>query len=162
MLRLCGKKLLSFLCNAILYFIVYFLSSLTWFNLIRLILPNEIAQYVVLMVVPLLIVLLFVYRRRARNRELKRNYVAARREDPVRNTPWRALLHSEDFHAELITFGSLVLIVCVLYSLIGSDAPWYVDLLPTTILFTEAMTVFAVLDGLNRLAVYRRWQRDMI
>ena len=162
MVRLCTKKLLSFLGCTALYFVAYYLSFVSWINILRLITQNEVVQLLALLLVPLLIVWLAVILGRRGKTHLRRIYVAARREDPRHNTNLRLLLRSDHYRAELITFGTLVLIFTAIFSLFLSDAPWSADLLPASILFIEATVVFAVLDGLNWLAVFRHWQKDMI
>ncbi len=156
------KKLFSLAIGALaLYGITWVYSYVfgSFFGFFK----HPVARLFISVGIPLIIMLHFIRRRRRENQPMRRWYLGTfdrAAAHPLRDD-LRVMWSSADFRAELLSFGTVVLLYNILQiSLI--EAVFAVRLLSAIALFCLFEGLYAVIDGICWLVVYRTWRRDAV
>lgn len=159
MIKLYFKKLLSMLLCIGLFFVIYYLGSgalMTLSNFFK----NPIVRYSILFGIPVMIIIALIFKRRLENAQGKREYLKNRRErgEGLKNE-WLYLLGLPDFRAEAAAFATALLPFLIAVG-IGSDAPFWADLLAGAVLFCLLEGVLLALDFSLWLTVHIKWVKQ--
>ena len=159
MRKLYFKKLFSILGHLALCLIIYCIG----FSLLTLVanfFKNHFVRLGIGFGIPLVLVLIRVYRRRLENQEMRRTYLSeANRERLVWREEWQRLCKFPHFLAELLAFASMDLVFTIIVAFIVTG-PWWVYLLVAAIYFLAPCILYFIIDFALWIMVHNAWRKD--
>ena len=119
-----------------------------------------IIRYGILFGIPAFIILMIIYKHRIEKHEFRRSYLKSiGRERLTLKKELLYLLKFDDFLAETYSFATIIFPFVIAIA-IGSQAPWYADILAGIIVFSVILGLFASLDFLFWMIVHTKWRKD--
>ena len=116
MRKLYFKKLISILGHLALCLIIYWLG-ITFISIIANFFKNWFVRFCIGFGIPLTLVLIRVFNRRADNQEMRRAYLAeANRERLVFGEEWHRICNFSHFRAEVLAFATIAFVATVVFS----------------------------------------------
>ena len=159
MRKLYFKKLISIFGHFSLCLIIYFIGF-SILSLIANFFKNWFVRLCIGFGIPLVLVLIRVFNRRADNQEMRRAYLAdANRERLVLGEEWHRICKFPHFRAEVLAFATLdfVFTVLIAFSLI---APWWFYIWVAFICLVVPCAIFFAIDFALWLKVHNTWRKD--
>jgi hypothetical protein len=159
MRKLYFKKLISIFGHFALCLIIYFIGF-SILSLIANFFKNWFVRLCIGFGIPLVLVLIRVFNRRADNQEMRRAYLAdANRERLIFGEEWHRICKFPHFRAEVLAFATLDFVITVLieFSLI---APWWFYIWVALICLVVPCAIFFAIDFALWLKVHNTWRKD--
>ena len=159
MRKLYFKKLISILGHFALCLTIYFIGF-SILSLVANFFKNWFVRLCIGFGIPLILVLIRVFNRRADNQELRRAYLAdANRERLIFGEEWHRICKFFHFRAEVLAFATIAFIVTavVCFMLI---APWWFEIYVIAIFFVVPCVLFFIGDFALWLKVHNTWRKD--
>ncbi len=159
MRKLYFKKLISILGHSALCLVIYIIGF-SILSLVANFFKNYFIRLCIAFGIPLILVLIRVFNRRADNQEMRRAYLAdANRERLIFREEWHRICKFSHFRAEVLAFASLAFIITIIIAfwVIG---PWWVYILIALIDLIAPCVLFFVIDFALWLKVHNTWRKD--
>ena len=159
MRKLYFKKLMSILGHFALCLAIYFIGF-SILSLVANFFKNWFVRLCIGFGIPLVLVLIRVFNRRADNQEMRRAYLAdANRERLIFGEEWHRICKFSHFRAEILAFATIAFIVTavVCFMLI---APWWFEIYVIAIFFVVPCVLFFIGDFALWLKVHNTWRKD--
>ena len=159
MRKLYFKKLISIFGHFSLCLIIYFIGF-SILSLVANFFKNWFVRLCIGFGIPLVLVLIRVFNRRADNQEMRRAYlVDANRERLIFGEEWHRICKFPHFRAEVLAFATLDFVITVLleFSLI---APWWFYIWVALICLVVPCAIFFAIDFALWLKVHNTWRKD--
>lgn len=159
MRKLYFKKLISILGHLALCLVIY-LIGLSIISLIANFFKNWFVRFCIGFGIPLTLVLIRVFNRRADNQEMRRAYLAdANRERLVFKEEWYRICKFPHFLAEVLAFATIAFVVTVVVCFMLM-APWWFYIYIAAIFFVVPSMLFFIGDFALWLKVHDTWRKD--
>lgn len=159
MRKLYFKKLISILGHFALCLAIYFIGF-SILSLVANFFKNRFVRLCIGLGIPLALVLIRVFNRRADNQEMRRAYLAdANRERLIFGEEWHRICKFSHFQAEVLAFASLALMITIVtaFEILG---PWWVYIVIVLIDFIVPCAIFFAIDFALWLKVHNTWRKD--
>ena len=159
MRKLYFKKLISILGHLAMCLIIYWLG-ITFISIIANFFKNWFVRFCIGFGIPLTLVLIRVFNRRADNQEMRRAYLAeANRERLAFGEEWHRICKFPHFRAEVLAFATIAFVATIVFSFFVI-APWWFYILIALIGFVAPCVLFFIGDFALWLKVHDTWRRD--
>ena len=159
MVKLYFKKLGLMFFYVFLVFFIYYIG----FGLLKTIanfFELPIIKYGVLFGVPTAIILISIYRHRIEKNEFRRSYLESTdKEKLILKNELRYMLKFDDFLAEMYSFATIIFPFVIAIG-VGSQAPWYADIIAGILVFGVFLGFLFVLDFAFLIIVHMKWRKD--
>ncbi len=160
MLKLYFKKLFSMLLDMVIVIIVYNMFFNLTYTLSNFFVEQK-AKNVVLFGIPFIIMLIVIHGMRLRNGEKRRLYLNSVGEAKLNfKSELRYMLSYSEFHAELLSFATIVLPLALGMALtIDNDVSTALNLFVGFIVLCFCVALFAFFDFLLWVLVHTKWKK---
>lgn len=159
MRKLYFKKLISILGHFALCLTIYFIGF-SILSLVANFFKNWFVRLCIGFGIPLVLVLIRVFNRRADNQEMRRAYLAdANRERLIFGEEWHRICKFSHFRAEILAFATIAFIVTAVVCFI-LIAPWWFEIYVIAIFFVVPCVLFFIGDFALWLKVHNTWRKD--
>ena len=159
MRKLYFKKLISILGHFALCLIIYFIGF-SILSLVANFFKNWFVRLCIGFGIPLVLVLIRVFNRRADNQEMRRAYLAdANRERLIFGEEWYRICKFSHFRAEVLAFASLAFIITITIACLVRG-PWWVYIVMVLMDLIAPCVLFFIIDFALWFKVHNTWRRD--